>query len=152
LEEFGQRLIDSYKRELGSRGKIASGRLVDELRYEVRDGDYRISVMLHLAEYWKFVEGGRKPGTFPPVDAIRKWIEVKPIVPRPDKNGRLPTIEQLSFLIGRKIATQGIPATPALKLSLDSVYQQMVTAVGEALAQDLGDRVTQVFVYGNTPT
>jgi hypothetical protein len=108
--------------------------------------------MLHLAEYWKFVEGGRKPGTFPPVDAIRKWIEVKPIVPRPDKNGRLPTIEQLSFLIGRKIATQGIPATPALKLSLDSVYQQMVTAVGEALAQDLGDRVTQVFVYGNTPT
>ncbi|MBR3591012.1 MAG: hypothetical protein IKK89_04660 [Alistipes sp.] len=147
LEEFGQRLIDTYKRELGSRGKIASGKLVEDLRYDVKTGDWHASVTLHLADYWKYVEHGRRAGKFPPIDAIRKWIEVKPILPRPNSNGRLPTTNQLVYLIGRKIAQKGIPPTPALALSVEGVYQQMLVAISNALSKDLGERVAQVFTY-----
>lgn len=142
LEEYGQRVVEAYKAQLHSRGKHATGKLANEVTYKVRKAGTMISVVLHLADYWKYVEKGRKAGKFPPLDAIRKWIEVKPIIPRPDKNGRLPTIPQLTFLIGRKIAEQGIPPTNALSLSVEAVYQDMLTELQRAIAQDIQDEVT----------
>jgi hypothetical protein len=44
-----------------------------------------------LPEYWKYVEDGRKSGKYPPLETIKKWIEVKPVLPRPLANGKLPT-------------------------------------------------------------
>lgn len=143
LEEYGQRVIEAYKRQLHSRGKPASGKLANEVTYKVKKAGTMISVVLNLADYWIYVEKGRKAGgKFPPLGAIRKWIEVKPIIPRPDDNGRVPTIPQLTYLIGRKIAEQGIPPTNALSLSVEAVYQDMLTELQRAIAQDIQDEVT----------
>lgn len=143
LEEFGQRVVEAYKRQLHSRGKHASGKLANEVTYKVQKGGTMISVSLNLADYWVYVEKGRKAGgKFPPLDAIQKWIEVKPIIPRPDSNGRVPTIPQLTYLIGRKIAEQGIPPTNALSLSVKAVYQDMLVRLQEAIEQDIQDEVT----------
>ena len=61
---------------------------------------------MSFADYWKWAEYGRKPGKFPPIEKIKEWIKVKPILPRPT-DGKLPTENQLAFLIARKIATKG---------------------------------------------
>ena len=50
--------------------------------------------------YTEYLEDGRKPGGFPPVDAIKKWIQDKGI------QSELP-INSLAYLIGRKIAKEG---------------------------------------------
>lgn len=60
-----------------------------------------------LPDYFPFAENGRRPGKFPPPDAILKWIQFKRLVPRPGRDGKVPSTNQLVYLISRKIATKG---------------------------------------------
>ena len=72
---------------------------------KLKGGTYKIYLILQ--DYWKYVEYGRKPGTFPNVGKIQEWIKIKPVIPRPLTNGIVPTEKQLSFLIGRSIKEKG---------------------------------------------
>lgn len=109
IADITRQFVDAYKRKLMDANKKASGELISGIDQLVEfDGRYVI-VSLRMPEQWKYVEYGRNPGKFPPVDAIKRWISVKPILPRP-VNGKVPTPDQLAFLIGRKIARDGIPA------------------------------------------
>lgn len=151
LEEFGKRLVDRYREELKARNKSATGKLAKTAKYVVKSGHTYIYVALNLEDYWKYVEYGREKGKkFPPLDAIAKWIDAKPVIPRPDKNGRLPTTRQLSFLIARKIAMKGIKKTNIFEESVDAVYEQMDEALAAAITADVGEYVTRTLVYGSS--
>lgn len=81
---------------------------------------------------------------FPPVSAIMKWISVKPVIPRPDKDGRIPSPKSLAFLIGRKIHEEGIEPHPALATTiqeLDKIYHDKIVA---ALGRDVGAYVKRL--------
>lgn len=55
------------------------------------------------------IYGTKGPRKFPPPDAIKGWILKNNINPRANANGKLPSIDQLAFLIGRKISREGTP-------------------------------------------
>ena len=108
INKIALEFLGQYRRKLMDDNKRATGQLINDTAYVVEyDGRYLI-VSLNLPDEWKYVEYGRKPGKFPPINAIRQWIRVKPILPRPYK-GKVPTENQLAYLIGRKIAKDGIP-------------------------------------------
>ena len=109
-------IANAYRQELTNQGKVASGRLRD-FTVEVVQDDKWFNIVFNLEHYWKYVENGRKPGKFPPINAIMEWIRVKPIVPHP-MNNRVPTTKQLAFLIARSIAQNGIKPTHALQNTL----------------------------------
>ena len=69
--------------------------------------DNLFEVYFDLPPYFYFAENGRRPGGFPPPDAILKWIQFKRLVPRPGRDGKIPSTNQLVYLISRKIATKG---------------------------------------------
>lgn len=110
--------ISTYKTTLESKGKRATGNLINNIKSKIKVNGKYVIISLNLEDYWKYVEYGRRPGKFPPVDKIREWIRVKPILPQP-QNGKLPTANQLAFLIGRSIARNGIKPTNALKQSMN---------------------------------
>ena len=107
LENCGDQIIDIYRRKLYEGGSNASGQLGNSLRaiVSVNEGVYVLE--LALSSYWKYVENGRQPGKFPPLDVIKQWIQIKPVIPN-IRNGKLPTLDQLTFLISRSIARNGI--------------------------------------------
>ena len=107
LERFADRFMELARRYLQDNGTNASGELSQSLDKIIEIGEDSFSVKISLADYWKYVEEGRGPGKFPPPPAIRNWIEVKPVQPYPDARGRIPTVDQLTFLNGRKIAEEG---------------------------------------------
>lgn len=111
-------IADLYRDAIKNSGHSASHRL-ENFRTEVRSVDKYFEVYFLLEGYWKYLENGRRAGRFPPPDAILKWIKVKPIVPHAINN-RVPSTEQLAFLIARKIATYGTPATKLLQNTMDS--------------------------------
>ena len=109
--------VDVLKQNYENAGVRASGNLIDNLSGKlVVNGDI-YTVSLNLPEYYKYIESGRRPGKFPPINKIKEWMRVKPILPTPI-NGKLPTENQLAFLIGRSIAQNGIPAKPVIARSL----------------------------------
>lgn len=105
LDNFGKRITEQLKqaiRELPVTrfGAVnASGRLADSVRYEVNERGLKV----FAADYIYYIEHGRAPGKFPPIDSIKQWIEDKGL------NFDIP-VNSLAFLIARKIAQKGTTA------------------------------------------
>lgn len=138
LKEYGQAV---YRDRLKKDDKVASGELIGKLRFIYHHQGNKWEISLYLKDYWYYVEHGRQPGKFPPVDKILEWIDIKPILPYPDKNGKLPTPNQLAYLIGRKIATEGIEAGNQLQETLDELNDRFMLKIEYALTEDLDESV-----------
>lgn len=138
LLEYGKEVRNLYQLNLVHSDRIASGELLNSCEFELQVNGSSYSVVLEMAEYWKYVENGRNAGKFPPTNKILEWIMVKPVIPRPDKNGKLPTPKQLAYLIGRKIANEGYEGTNDLKRASDSIYKKYQSKIVAALSKDLG--------------
>jgi hypothetical protein len=145
LEDYAKDAEEIYKYQISLGGKNASRKLIDNVKSWVVVGENSYEVTLQLQDYWKYIEGGRKAGKFPPVGAIMRWIEVKPIIPRPNDFGKIPTPKQLAFLIGRKIEREGIEPFPALKTTkeeLDKLYREKIS---DALGKDVRNYISKLF-------
>lgn len=134
-----QKFADAYKAQLAADGKTASGNLQNSVRGLVSFNGVILSVVIDVADYWRYVEYGRRPGKFPPVDKIREWIRVKPVLPRPDKNGKLPSENTLAFLIARKIARKGIPATHSMSKTVASfgLRQKLLKEIERQIIEEI---------------
>lgn len=155
LQDYAKDAAEIYKYQISLGGKNASRKLIDSVNSRVIVGDQAYEVSLNLMEYWKYVEGGSKgkessppgavyPAHFPPVGVLINWINVKPILPRPDVNGRIPSPKSLAFLIGRKIENEGIDPFPALettKEELDKIYHEKLSA---ALGHDVSNYIRKI--------
>lgn len=138
LDEYARDLKELYQYNLNYDNAVASGELLNSVKYLLQHNGSRFEVSLELADYWKYVEYGRRSGKFPPVDKILNWIRVKPVLPRP-YNGKLPTEQQLAFLISRKIAREGTKARNILELTLEELNEEYDDKISEALTLDLSD-------------
>lgn len=78
----------------------------------------------------------------PPRQAIASWIQAKGIVPRAI-NGKLPTTEQLSFLIARKIGRDGIAPTNTLEKTLQGIQPHVEDKLMIAVKADIEDNITE---------
>lgn len=105
-------MLEQYKGSL-ARNKInASGNLSETAKaYGKVEGSslgkYEYQVIFDLADYWFYVENGRRPGKRPPISAIEQWIADKGVQPHPRANGSVPSTKQLAFAISSKIAREG---------------------------------------------
>lgn len=136
LNEYGNRLVELYKKELTEGNINASYDLYNSVRSIFDDNGKSFEIKLELEDYWKYIENGRKAGKFPPIDAIEKWIEIKPVIPYPLKNGKLPTPPQLAYLIARKIGLEGIEPKPILQKSVDEIMEDIYKDIENALYKD----------------
>lgn len=118
LEDLAPRMLDEYK-ELGNTENVS-----------VTVGD--LEVTLHLPSYWYYIEHGRGPGKFPPIEAIQNWMTVKHIVPREDR-----TVPQVSYLIARKIAREGTQGKHAVQGTIDYVKNTFFPRLYSAIVSDV---------------
>ena len=118
LEDLAPRMLDEYKK-LGNTENVT-----------VTVGDLEVS--LHLPSYWYYIEHGRGPGKFPPIEAIQNWMTAKHIVPREDR-----TVPQVSYLIARKIAKEGTQGKHAAEGTIDFVKNTFLPQLYSAIVQDV---------------
>ena len=144
LERYGAEFIEQYRLNLVESGRPASGRLADSLSYKVNLGANVYAVDISLLDYWKYIESGTRPH-WPPVSAIREWIKVKPVIPRPMANGKLPTESQLAFLIGRKISRVGTEGINDFERANQEIFSRMEMSIAEAVTEDLQRQVSIIF-------
>lgn len=145
LQQYGNQIIDSYRRKLYEGGSNATGLLGNSLSTTVNAEDGIYEITLQIQDYWRYLEYGRLPGTFPNIDAIRKWIQVKPVIPTVQSNGKIPTLEQLTFLISRKIARDGIEPRYYLNNTLDEIdLTPLEEGITRSLEQQLDNELRQL--------
>lgn len=161
LKDYARDAEQLYKSKITDGGKNASKKLLESVKSNVVVGNQAYEVTLTLEHYWKYVEYGRQgktsspikayPGAhppgkaaFPPVGEILKWIEVKPVIPRPGSNGRIPTPKQLAYLIGRKIEQHGIEPFPALHNTQEELKESYQEKISAALGHDISNYIRKV--------
>lgn len=166
LEEYGKEAETLYKAKITEGRppygtKNASGELLNSVRWGMRVNGRTYEVTLSLAEYWKYVEGGLQGhdtsyygAVYPAVTlrdgvtlrkAIRDWIDIKPVIPRPGRNGRIPTKDQLAYMITRKISRHGIEPFPALSRTVEELNARYSERIAEAVSRDVAAFVPILF-------
>ena len=148
LERYAIEARNLYKESLHKNDRLASGRLLNSVEYVTEINGNKYEIFLKLEDYWKYVEEDTKPH-FPPLDKILSWIRVKPILPKPDSNGNIPTPQTLAFLIGRAMAGKspnqanlknpngGTTGTHDLEKTMETINNRFEKLIAEALDQDL---------------
>ena len=151
LEEFAQEFKDQYRAGLLSHGRFTQygeDRLVDsvdanQVQAMVREGDEAWTVTINLNEYWKYVENDTRPH-WPPPSAILRWVEIKPVLPHPDANGRIPSPRSLAYLIGRKISREGTTGSHDFKTAQETTIERFRVRIRVAMVRDVQNYVRQV--------
>jgi hypothetical protein len=155
LEEYGAKAVELYKMQLALGGKNASHALADSVTAHVETTEGAYEVRVTLLDYWKYIEGGSQgkessplgaiyPAHFPPPRILERWIEVKPVIPRPGKNGRIPTPKQLSWMIARSIERRGIEPFPAMATTIEELNRQYKDVLAVALAKDVTNYIAKL--------
>lgn len=114
-----------YK-ELVNKNKVASGKLVKSINYEIKENE-----LLFLAnEYIKYVDGGRKPGKYAPINDIKSWCRFKGID------------EKFAWAINKSIFKSGIRPTGVLTKSM-SIFEKRNNKLIENKLTDLYERLIE---------
>ena len=145
LRDFGKFIVTNYKSQLEAE-QMNNGELYRTISYSVSTVNSGWVISVSLADYWKYIENGRRAGAkMPPVSAIENWVKVKQIIPHSMtlKSGKtvVPTIPQLSFLIARSIGRRGIPPKPLFKNSFEAAKQQFIQVIKDAITQDIKENL-----------
>ena len=147
LDEYAQKAEELYKRKLTDKGINASYKLLNSVETTVKRNDDEFTVTINLEDYWYYVENGRKAGRFPPIDKILEWIRVKPVIPYSDSRGRLPTEEQLAFLIARKISEQGTEPKHVLAETVEELNREYLPRLKQSLDNDFNRFSYEIISY-----
>ena len=144
LVELGENVRRGYVNKLVKNGHpTQENTLASTVTSEVIVKGTTYEVVLNLQDYWKYVEEGTRPH-WPPISAIAHWIQIKPVIPRPDEKGRIPSQQSLAFLISRKIAKKGTQGTHDLKETKDALLGYYEALIKEALERDVFDYIEKV--------
>lgn len=143
LNEFADAFISTARANLEANNTNASRTLSDSMEKLIEIGEDWYSVKISLEDYWTYVENGRGPGKFPPPPAIKNWIQVKPVNPYPLANGKTPSVEQLAFLIGRKISREGTEGQPFFEPAKEETIRLWEDRIDEAISQDVQEFIVE---------
>jgi hypothetical protein len=158
LENYKQIIIDAIADSLEKNDRIAKGLLVQSISINIRSFATNMVMEISMADYWKYVDGGRKKGSkMPPIDAMLKHIANRGInykgiqnsyrnkkgqlVKRKKPLAKEKALRTLAFLIGRSISKKGIKPTNFVDEAfdnniLDNMSKDLSTALGREILID----------------
>jgi hypothetical protein len=159
LENYKQIIIDALADSLEKNDRVAKGGLVQSISINIRSFATNMVMEISMADYWKYVDGGRKKGSkMPPIDAMLKHIANRginykgiqntyknkkgQIVKRKKPLAKEKALRTLAFLIGRGISRKGIKPTNFVDEAfdnniLDNMSKDLSTALGREILIDL---------------
>jgi hypothetical protein len=79
LRMFGDDYIKILTALLRKKDKKASGALINSLSSKIQQTAKDIVIIIESNDYLKYVDEGRKPDKYPPLNAISKWMALKNI-------------------------------------------------------------------------
>lgn len=165
LEEYAIEVRNLYQDKLVENDRIASGKLLNSVEYQVVFNGMEYEVQLTLEKYWKYLEygiSGKEKNTDRPFGhtgwgaypSILEWVKVKPVLPRPGKNKKLPTPQSLAGAITASIIKNGIEPGGEMKDAIDEVNARYKDKLVFALSRDT-EMIMKVIVgeiKGDVPT
>lgn len=141
-QEWAQKVVTNAKSILLRNKKIATGTLYKSIRYKV-DSNGKIRFFYSKDGKW-VTQGRRKGARFPPPAPISKWIKQKGIKGVNKETGKPLTNGQLTFLISRAIARDGIKPLPFMKMALVESIKQLPKDLKKPIAKAEAKKIRNI--------
>ena len=111
-----EKFNDSIRTDLSTKKIDTKGIASNSLRVESDLNSVRSLGIFYL----EYLDRGRPPGKFPPVDVIREWVNSKPVEINP-------------YLVGRKIAREGteIFKNPSKGIMLNTKIRKLMEEINQ---------------------
>lgn len=140
IKDICQQIVDVYKAKMEQADYNKQGKLYNFTWVAEMQGSY-FQIYFNLPDYWEYAENGRGPtvkknGPGDVLAAIKKWIQIKHLVPS-SRNGKVPTTEQLAYAITKKIHKEGFEGKHLLQATIDETYDTLVDRLVEAIADKI---------------
>jgi hypothetical protein len=152
MQMFADKVIKQSIRNLEKQNHIDTGKLAQKLNYDLEVyASGALELNFKMPQYGLFQDKGVKgsqsgrrayksPYKFKGKNikegVIEQWIKRKGIQGR-DKKGRFITRKSFAFLVGRKIALFGLPATRFFSNAFRQHYRKLPAEFTEAYASDV---------------
>lgn len=161
LNRYGAEVTAELTDNLEFDKKNATGNLSESIRYQVKILGKQYVFELFMADYWKWVDKGRRAGKAPPQKAILQWLTDKRVgsfIRGQGKNKavgnksilatNLQAQRSLAYLISRKIAKHGIKGsgfyTNTFKPGHAGDTEPLEKELSEALQRDVKVMIEEV--------
>lgn len=143
IKVFAKDYQEAVKAELKRLDKIATGKLVNSIKAEVKEKGNKFSIGFTSLDYYKFVDEGRRPGAArPPIKAIAEWIKVKGLNLNPfavansiAKKGIEPT--NITKNLKKKLNTEIVKSRPALTAEINILMKKYLKQQMDQAAKNL---------------
>lgn len=134
IRNICEQIAQVYRDKMSNAGYDPNGELMKFTWVTEYNGNL-FELYFNLPDYYIFAENGRKPGGFPPPNAILKWIQFKRLVP--STKGKAISTKQLVYVVSRKIALEGTEGKHLLQQTIDETYDTLVDRLVEAIANKI---------------
>lgn len=151
LEEYSMYLL------LAARNNMPTYyELKDKIKFVMNVNGNFYEIEFNAPAYWKRANYGRRPDKKPPdpswkrppINVIADWIRRRNITPYAMKNGKLPTKEQLPFIIAAAIKRDGFRGIHFLEKSIDEQKAYWDEKISEAISNDI---IAELDSFFNNP-
>lgn len=156
LRQYQQAVVEGYRDKIIIDGHIATGNLINDIECPAVEIDNNVySVYIKVKSYFDYVERGvngtdkdqgspysfNRSKTMIPPNVVLEWIKVKPILPRPDRNGHIPSQRSLAYIIAKSIHEKGLEPGNELRKTLEELNDEWTTKILQALTKDLSESI-----------
>lgn len=119
--------------------RVNTGLLYDsiEVYYEMGEDGLEMVIDFGTADYWKFVDGGRRGKKqdptlkYPPLDSILRWSQQRGIAQFRDEKGRFISNLERAYMLQRSVGEYGIFPTNFVQNGIDAVIGKVEFYFGE---------------------
>ncbi len=144
IRKYGSQVESEIETRLNNKGKIASGKLYESIRYEVKEAKSEFILSFLMAEYGKYVDKGIKPSKYANstgkgtgkskfIESLKKWCKIKGIP------------EGAAYPIRRSIWKYGIAPTNFFTIPTtrrQAFYEQKLA---DTMAKDIDNNLQKEF-------
>lgn len=155
LEDFGNDFVELVLQEIQDKDGVATGEMYNTLGWKIEETENGLTLFLTHTDYFHYWNDGTRPH-WPPQEPIENWVRAKGIEGRPMRvvrtwkwvtkdgvehtNGKevtiLPTVQQIAFLVRRKISLEGTEPRSAFEAAYDALIGFYEPKIIEAFTED----------------
>ena len=148
LEEYSMYLLQASRNNMPTYYELK-----DKIKFVMNVNGNFYEIEFNAPAYWWYANNGRDKGGRPPISVIAEWIKRRNITPYALKNGKMPTPEQLPFMIANKIKKEGTKfhgptGIHFLEKSIDEQKSYRDDKISEAISNDI---IAELDSFFNNP-
>lgn len=145
---YGEAITKTLSANLRKLEKVATGNLIKSLKVKTKQSRGKTVIQLSAKPYLRWVDKGRKPGTFPNISALSKWVKLKGM----SQDAVYPIARKIAFGTKKKnYQDAGIKKTDVIDKSIKQTEKRYKKVFEKELSRIVGVVViNDIFNQTNT--